>query len=134
MWLVRYTRAHDAIATITLDERADPELWQQRDDPTGALYAHRMVVMRAEAGKGLGSSMLDWASRRAAMVGKKWLRLDVWATNSKLQDYYVNEGFENVRTLRFAHRGSGALFQRPAGVELGRGPRLLPETGTRDAT
>ena len=69
--------------------------------------------------------MLDWASRRAAAAGKRWLRLDAWASNTKLHDYYLGEQFKMVRLLQFPHRGSGALFQRPAGIELGCGPQLV---------
>ena len=34
--------------------------------------------------------MLDWAARQAVDAGKKWLRLDAWANNTALQDYYRN--------------------------------------------
>jgi len=83
-----------------------------------------MLVARSEAGRDLGSAMLDWASRRANQEGKHWLRLDAWASNEQLHEYYLSEGFQLVRLLKFAHRGSGALFQRPAGIELRRGPIL----------
>ncbi|HEU0089661.1 MAG TPA: GNAT family N-acetyltransferase [Pseudonocardiaceae bacterium] len=127
VWVVR--NDNDVpVATIKLDSRADPELWRPEDDPTSALYAHRMLVARSEAGQHIGSAMLDWASRRAAEATKRWLRLDAWARNEKLHEYYLAEGFELVRLLRFAHRGSGALFQRPAGVELRHGPELVTKT------
>lgn len=112
-------------ATITLDERADPEFWLPSDEPDDAFYAHRMVVRRERKGLYLGSAMLDWASRKAAAAGKTWLRLDAWSSNSTLHAYYLREGFETVRILRYEHRGSGALFQRRAGVELHRSPGLV---------
>ncbi|MGH3798459.1 MAG: GNAT family N-acetyltransferase [Pseudonocardiaceae bacterium] len=114
VWGVRNDNG-EITATIKLDSRADPELWQPEDDPAAALYAHRMLVARSEAGRGIGSAMLDWASQRAAEADKPWLRLDAWASNERLHEYYRREGFELVRLLRFPHRGSGALFQRPTG-------------------
>ena len=123
VWVVR-RNGGEIVASIKLDARSDPELWRPEDDPTAALYAHRMLVTRVEAGRHVGSALLDWASRRAAKAGKRWLRLDAWASNEQLHRYYLNEGFEFVRLHRFSHRGSGALFQRGAGVELRRGPLL----------
>lgn len=132
VWVV--DRAGEIVATITIDERADPEFWQPADDPGSALYAHRMVVARREAGNELGTALLDFAGQLATAAGRAWLRLDAWSSNTALQDYYRQQGFEHIRTQRYAHRGSGALFQRPASVQLGRGPRLekgKPATGRR---
>src|SRR4051812_13060059 len=38
------------IATVTLDEFADPALWRPSDVPIDALYLHRLVVARQKAG------------------------------------------------------------------------------------
>lgn len=112
------------VATLTVDTRADPEFWQPEDDPANALYAHRMVVARDRAGQRIGSTLLDFAGRRAVAAGRQWLRLDAWATNPGLQDYYRQQGFNHVRTHHLPYRGSGALFQRPAGQQRGDGPPL----------
>ncbi len=119
------------VATITLNGYADPEFWTAADDPDDALYVHRMAVARAAKGQEIGSAMLDWAARQTVDAGKKWLRLDAWANNTALHAYYLNRGFQPVRILHFGHRGSGALFQRPATTQLGTGPRLLDETVLR---
>lgn len=105
---------NEIVATITLDERADPELWAGCDDNDNALYAHRMIVARSMKGKSIGSALLDWAGRKAEANGKQWLRLDAWARNHDLHRYYRREGFSHLKTTHFSHRGSGALFQRPA--------------------
>lgn len=123
VWLVE-NAAGTAVATATLNDYADPEFWTARDDPGSALYVHRMVVRRAEAGNELGSAMLDWASRRATDAAKQWLRLDAWSSSIPLHRYYLDHGFHQVRTLHLHHRGSGALFQRRASVQLERGPPL----------
>jgi GNAT superfamily N-acetyltransferase len=122
-WLVE--DAGGLVATLTLDGHADPEFWRPADDPGAALYVHRMVVRRAAAGAGLGSALLDWAGARAERAGRAWLRLDAWRTNARLRSYYERQGFALVRVVELAHRRSGALYQRPAGVRLRRGPPLL---------
>ena len=123
VWVVKDC-AGQLVGTLKLDEHADPEFWRLEDEPTTAFYAHRMIVARSHAGLHLGSAMLDWASLRAFEAGKRWLRFDAWATNTRLHDHYVNEGFTLVRLLHLEHRGSGALFQRAAGVTSVTGPHL----------
>src|SRR5262249_52980048 len=112
------------VATITIDATADPELWHDSSDQDDALYVHRMVVARDEAGRGLGAALLDFAGRRAAAAGRAWLRLDAWATNTKLHDYYRGQGFTPLRPTCHAPRASGALFQRPAQAQTRHGPTL----------
>ncbi|MDG4794590.1 GNAT family N-acetyltransferase [Micromonospora sp. WMMD1082] len=103
------------VATVIIDELADPEFWQDEDDPGDALYVHRMIVSRNYAGRGIGENLVDFALRLARKRGKKWLRLDAWRTNPALHEYYRQLGFDHVRTVSLPHRGSGALFQRHAG-------------------
>lgn len=122
----------ELIGTMALDSRADHEFWRAEDDPQAALYAHRMVVARRAAGHGLGAEMLDWAGSQAVRAGKKWLRLDAWRTNDQLQRYYLAQGFEHLRTVKLSHRGSGALFQRPA-YEVAT-PRLTTVAGIDSVT
>lgn len=102
------------VGTITVDEFADPEFWTEHDQPESALYTHRMVVDRNESGQNIGGTLLDWADRMAEQRGKKWLRLDAWRANIPLHNYYTRQGFDLVRVVCLAHRGSGALFQRRA--------------------
>lgn len=112
----------DAIGTVTLDERADPSLWQPNDEPDSALYLHRLVVRRNTAAEHLGSAIIDWASLRAKAAGKAWLRLDAWSSNSDLHRYYLSLGFQWIRTVEGPDVVSGVLFQRPSGEVVGRGP------------
>jgi GNAT superfamily N-acetyltransferase len=113
------------VATITVDGFADADFWKVEDDVLSSLYAHRMAVARREAGRRLGSAMLDWAGERALACGRTLLRLDAWVTNGALHTYYKNLGFEHVRTEEVADRGSGALFERAATLRLGQGPALV---------
>jgi GNAT superfamily N-acetyltransferase len=122
-WLVE--EGGRAIGTVTIDDCADEEFWRPEDDPDNALYLHRMVTIREVAGREIGSALLDWASRRAASLGKRWVRLDAWRSNSGLYRYYTERGFELVRTVELPHRTSGALFQRQAGVSFEQGPSVV---------
>ncbi|MEV7993247.1 GNAT family N-acetyltransferase [Streptomyces sp. NPDC086077] len=105
----------EPIATIQVDDFADPEFWTPDDEPDTALYVHRMAVRRHTAGVGIGGMLLDWASERARLQGKRWLRLDAWKDNQGLHRYYKGAGFTALRIVDLPHRRSGALFQRPTG-------------------
>ncbi|MFD5903151.1 GNAT family N-acetyltransferase [Streptomyces microflavus] len=103
------------VATIQVDDFADPEFWTQEDQPDTALYVHRMAVTRTASGAGIGNLLLDWASERAAAESKRWLRLDAWKDNPGLHRFYEDAGFTLVRIVDLSHRRSGALFQRSTG-------------------
>ncbi|MFC8655623.1 GNAT family N-acetyltransferase [Streptomyces parvus] len=100
------------IATIQVDDFADPEFWTTEDRPETALYVHRMALTRTASGAGIGGLLLDWASERASIQGKRWLRLDAWKDNQGLHRFYLNAGFTLIRVVDLPHRRSGALFQR----------------------
>ncbi|MER7853483.1 GNAT family N-acetyltransferase [Streptomyces bacillaris] len=103
------------IATIQVDDFADPDFWTPEDRPEAALYVHRMTVARSNSGAGVGGVLLDWASKRAAEKGKRWLRLDAWKDNQGLHQFYKDAGFNLLRIVDLPHRRSGALFQRSTG-------------------
>lgn len=130
-WLVRL--GGDVAATFTISG-ADPDYadgWP--DGPDTGMYIFRMAVRRRWAGIDLGGRILDWASVRAADEGLSWLRLDCHRENYELQQYYEARGFVRVNTLvrtirdgsvwgegELYTRGSGALYQRPAGsIQIG---------------
>lgn len=112
VWAVRTQPDGPLIATVSVDEVPDPELWGAQ--PPDALYVHRMAVTRAHAGRGIGALLLDFAADYTARIGRPWLRLDCNKSNMRLQAYYVENGFRHVRTVDLPHRISGALFEREA--------------------
>ena len=114
VWIVYRERQGYPVATLTLDEWANPDLWTNEEAGEPAHYAHRMIVRREAAGADLGGELLDWCGTRAARAGARWLRLDAWTTNPPLHRYYLDHGFRHVRTRQLTHNPSGALFQRPA--------------------
>jgi ribosomal protein S18 acetylase RimI-like enzyme len=116
-------------ATLALDDHADPEFWRRGDHPETGLYVHKLAVKRAVSGRGLGGTLLDWATLRVAASGRRWLRLDCSKDNPGLQGYYRKIGFRHVRTVDLPHRASGALFQRAvdlASPAVPRARRRLP--------
>ncbi|MGX4690882.1 GNAT family N-acetyltransferase [Streptomyces sp. JNUCC 63] len=105
--------------TITLTPEAEEGLWSAEELSEPSMFVNKLTVSRDYAGQNLGGRLLDWAGDRAYRVGAKWLRLDAWTTNDRLQRYYLDQGFQYVRTVLEGNavnggpRVSGWLAQRP---------------------
>lgn len=82
------------IGTITVHEGSaiDEELWGN-ETLKDALYVHRLAILRAFAGNGIGIMILRWAEKVAMDAGKTFLRLDCMADNAALCTYYERYGF-----------------------------------------
>ncbi len=102
-----------AVGTMVLRDTHPADLWHPADDPGSALYLHHLAVDRAFAGQRVGAWLLDQAAAEARLLGKRFLRLDAWTTNTRLHDYYRGQGF---RLVRIADDTSGALFERPVSL------------------
>lgn len=111
-WVVEDCRK-EVLGTVTL-ARPDADFWKASDDPESAVYVAKLITARQAVGLQLGSRILDWVGSVARDRQLPWVRLDCWRTNVKLQGYYLQEGFEHVRTEAPAHRLSGWMAQRPA--------------------
>lgn len=94
----------------------DRDFWTDEDHPESALYLYKLIVAREASGRRLGTRVIDWMSRLAALEGRSWVRIDTWRTNTGLHAYYERLGFRHVRTEAPEHRLSGWLAQRPAGA------------------
>jgi GNAT superfamily N-acetyltransferase len=106
-----------AAATITLTPRLNPKVWSRPactcDLSERSVYAHRLITARSHAGRGLGAQLIDWAGLRARYgYGARWIRIDVWSSNTALHDYYLGKGFEPCGFCGDSEYPSGKLFQK----------------------
>lgn len=72
---------------------SDP-MWHGTERP--AVYVHGLVIDRAQAGRGLGARLLDWAATQGRSAGAEVLRLDCVESNPGLRRYYAGLGFRQV--------------------------------------
>jgi GNAT superfamily N-acetyltransferase len=70
----------------------DALIWREKEN-NDALYLHRLVLDRQFKKEKVFQLVLDWAIRFALNRGLKYIRMDTWATNRKLIDYYKSYGF-----------------------------------------
>jgi GNAT superfamily N-acetyltransferase len=119
-----------AAATVTLTPKLNSTVWSRPactcDLGERAVYAHRLITARSHCGLGLGAQLIDWAGLRARYeYGARWIRIDVWTTNTALHDYYMSTGFEPCGVCQDPDYPSGKLFQkRTARIEAADTPLL----------
>lgn len=71
---------------------SDGLIWGDKE--TGnAIYIHRMCVAPHRKGANFTPSVLAWAYQHAALLGRTFVRMDTWADNKRLIEYYVSCGF-----------------------------------------
>ena len=103
-------------ATITASPNHH-KIWPEENRRDRAVYVRRLIVSRDRryARHGLGIQLLDWAGLRASREYEaRWVRVDVWTTNTRLHDYYLDQGFEFCGFCEWiAGYPSAALFQKP---------------------
>lgn len=101
------------VATIALDADGDADFWTPLQLEVPAWYASKLAASR-EAPRGTGAMLLRWAVDKAWREHMTVVRLDVWRTNTELQDYYRRQGWSPMGVVERAWRKSGALFEYPA--------------------
>lgn len=109
--------------TITVNHRADPDLWSPWE-LAESVIVHFMIVDLRFAGRHVGHHMLAHAAHLADHQHRPWVRLDAWTTNTELHAYYRRAGFTLARIAGPLTAGpSRALFERPTTAWP---PRLPP--------
>ena len=78
---------------------SDSEIWGE-DEKGDAIYIHRMCVNPAKKGKRFTDHVLSWAHGYAGALHKRFVRMDTWAANEPLVDYYISCGFKHVRNKK----------------------------------
>lgn len=111
LWVARDTTGQ-VLGGMIVNTYVDPDFWNPTDKPQDALYLHRLLVHRDHTGKNIAQQLLQHARNLTTTAGKTYLRLDAWATNTQLQQYYQQAGFTQLPTRTHPHRGSGARFQQ----------------------
>jgi ribosomal protein S18 acetylase RimI-like enzyme len=90
----------DDILCIFSIQYNDPFIWRERDK-NDAIYLHRIVVNPSFKGQRQFEKVLNWTKHFVRQNNLKYVRMDTWADNEKIIDYYKSFGFtfiENYST------------------------------------
>jgi hypothetical protein len=115
-WLASSGR--EPVATFAVSPDGDPDFWTAAELAEHAVYLSKAAVVPRCVGQRIGELGQRWVGDRAARQGARWLRLDAWRTNHDLHRYYLQRGWTQLRTADVPGRRSGALFQRPAVLDV----------------
>ena len=92
----------------------DPFIWKELDNSESG-YIHKLAVNRNFKGKGIGLELLRSAEEQIRSKGKRYVRLDCMADNTRLNQYYRDAGFIFVRRLDLED-WSANLYEKTLGV------------------
>ncbi len=74
---------------------ADKIIWRELDKGD-AIYLHRIVVNPECKGRKLFELILAWSVEHARQKGRSAVRMDTWAGNESILNYYTGFGFSIV--------------------------------------
>lgn len=77
----------------------DHLIWREMEKGD-AVYLHRIILNRAFTGRKAFERVLDWAVQFAQENGLRCIRMDTWADNSKIIDYYKSYGFQFIENYK----------------------------------
>src|SRR6187402_3294703 len=83
----------DGVGCIWSVAYDDPIIWGP-ESHIAAMYIHRIVTNPEFRGRAYVAKIVGWARGHAAEKDLRYIRMDTWADNLKLKDYYIGCGFE----------------------------------------
>ncbi len=73
----------------------DELIWREMEKGD-AIYLHRIVVNPLFKGQKQFDKILNWSKEIAAEKGLKYIRMDTWAANPNIIEYYKSFGFIHI--------------------------------------
>jgi GNAT superfamily N-acetyltransferase len=84
-----------AIAMVFSVRYSDKLIWRELDEGD-SIYLHRIVVNPVFKGRKLFGVILDWAKDHVKQKGLRSIRMDTWADNPTIINYYKTFGFQFI--------------------------------------
>ncbi len=115
--------AKDALAGVFSVADDDAAIWGSHERGEH-LYLHRIARAATGPAGGLVDAVLAWASERCRTLGRLGLRMDTWAGNEALIEFYGQRGFRLIEKRRLGadprlpphyHGNAFALLERAEG-------------------
>lgn len=107
----------DIILCVFTIQYNDPFIWQDKDQ-NDAVYLHRIVTNPNFKGHRLFEKVLTWAIQFAKQNKRKHLRMDTWADNHQLINYYKSFGFRFIENYKTTDTEELPLQNRNLNVAL----------------
>lgn len=95
----------------------DPFIWRDRDQ-NDATYLHRIVVHPNFKGQRQFERVLCWTKQFARQKKLKFVRMDTWADNEKIINYYKSYGFKFIECYKTSDAAELPIQNRDLNVAL----------------
>jgi ribosomal protein S18 acetylase RimI-like enzyme len=95
----------------------DPFIWRTKDQ-NDSVYLHRIVVNPNFRGQKQFEKVLNWAKQLVQENNLKFIRMDTWADNLKLINYYLSFGFQFIENYKTENESELPLQNRNLNVAL----------------
>src|ERR1044072_859958 len=92
--LFKIVKADDVLGIFSI-YNTDKLIWRDREKDD-AIYLHRIVLNRTFQGTKIFNTVLAWSLEYAKTHQRKFIRMDTWADNFKLINYYKGYGFRFI--------------------------------------
>jgi len=85
-------RENDDVAGVVRIDMEDPFFWPEIE-PGSSAFVHKLGIRRSWSGKGVSTTLLNFARERTRSLGRPYLRLDCVADRQALRALYEGFGF-----------------------------------------
>jgi len=102
--------SENKIVGVFLIRWSDKDIWG--DDLNLCGYIHHLAIDRAYSSIGLGDALLLWAEEKIRNKSKRFVRLDCISANTKLNQYYLNRGYQLVKSYQYSDGKMGKLYEK----------------------
>ena len=113
LWKIVENEGVGCIYSLAYD---DPVIWGPESHDS-AMYIHRIVTNPEFRGRRYVAKIVEWARDHASANDLRYIRMDTWADNLKLKDYYLGCGFEWKGTV--SPEDSPTMPAHYRGIKLG---------------
>ena len=107
----------NTILCIFSIQHSDPFIWRDKDQ-ADAVYLHRIVVHPDFKGQRQFEKVLNWAREFALQNHLRFIRMDTWADNSKIINYYKSFGFQFIENFKTGNAQELPIQNRNLDVAL----------------
>ncbi len=96
---------------------SDLLIWREKEKGD-AVYLHRIVLNRKFSGQKLFQKVFEWSKKFAVQNNLKYIRMDTWAQNDKIIDYYKSYGFTFIQNYKTSSTEDLPVQHRDLNVSL----------------
>jgi ribosomal protein S18 acetylase RimI-like enzyme len=114
----QYKIVIDGVMAIVFSVRYDDKIIWRELDAGNSMYLHRIVVNPAFKGQKLFGKIVEWSIEHCRQKGLTNIRMDTWADNPVIIEYYKSFGFRFIENFTTPESSELPLHNRNLALAL----------------